>query len=100
MNNAVAVTLACSVLTCAAPVLAEPAHCEAETGPGLVLISDTYDDAGWDKTVLAQQWTQFAVAHKARASSAKCISGSAEDAIDAAYGGAIFTKAGGAPQRK
>jgi hypothetical protein len=87
------------MLSCATPALAAPAHCEADTGPGLSLISDTFDDAGWDQAMLLQLWTASAVSHKASAASAKCISGSAEDAIDAAYGGAEFTKTGWKPAK-
>jgi hypothetical protein len=82
---------------CATPALAAPAHCEADTGPGLALISDTFDDAGWDQNVLLHQWTAFALTHKASAASAKCTTGSAEDAIDAGYGGVEFTETGWKP---
>lgn len=98
MKAIIAITLLALTLT-VAPALAAPAHCEADTGPGLSLISATFDDAGWDQAVLLQQWTAFAVAHKASAASAKCTTGSAEDAIDAAYGGAEFAKTGWKPAK-
>jgi hypothetical protein len=82
---------------CATSALAAPAHCEADTGPGLALISETFDDAGKDLAAVTRQWTAYAVQNKADTASAKCISGSAEDAIEAAYGGAEFRKTGWKP---
>jgi hypothetical protein len=90
------IVLAC-LCACATPALAAPAHCEADTGPGLALISDTFDDGGKDLTAVTQQWTTYAIQNKASAASAKCISGSAEDAIDVAYGGTEFKKTGWKP---
>ena len=82
---------------CATPALAAPAHCEADTGPGLALISETFDDGEKDLAAVTRRWTAYAVQNKASAASAKCISGSAEDAIEAAYGGAEFKKTGWKP---
>jgi hypothetical protein len=89
--------LSALALICAAPALAAPAHCEADTGPGLSLISATFDDTGKDMAAIAKLWAAYAVENKANAASAKCTSGSAEDAIDAAYGGAEFKKTGWTP---
>jgi hypothetical protein len=83
--------------SCVEPALAAPAHCEADTGPGLALISESFDDAGKDMAAVTRQWTAYATQNKASAASAKCISGSAEDAIDAAYGGSEFKKTGWKP---
>jgi len=82
---------------CATQAAAAPAHCEADTGPGLALISETFDDAGKILAAVTQQWAAYATQKKAGASGAKCISGSAEDAIDAAYGGTEFSKTGWKP---
>jgi hypothetical protein len=100
LNGGAIVKASCPVvlaLLCAGatPALAAPAHCEADTGPGLSLISETFEDAGKDLAAVARQWTAYAVQNKA--SSAKCISGSAEEAIDDAYGGTEFRKTGWKP---
>jgi hypothetical protein len=96
---AIAATLFIGALFFVDPAAAAPAHCEADTGPGLALISATFDDAGKDMAAVARQWAAYAVQNKASAASAKCTSGSAEDAIDAAYGGAEFKQTGWTPAK-
>jgi hypothetical protein len=83
---ALAATLFVGALFLVRPAHAADAHCEAELGPGNYLISATFDDAGLDKAALLKQWTEFAVTKKAGVDSAKCTSGSTEEALDNLYG--------------